>query len=47
LSASVQGARRIAPRVYSTGSLGYDREELGPDRTRNRVELSAGVSVDL
>ena len=46
-SASVQGARRIAPRVYSTGSLGYDREELGPDRTRNRVELSAGVSVDL
>lgn len=46
-SASLHGARRLRGDVYGTWSVGYDREELAPDRFRNRAEVSAGVSMDL
>lgn len=46
-SASVHGSRRLRGDLFGTWSVGYDREELAPDRFRNRTEIAAGLSIDL
>ncbi len=45
-SAAVHGSRRVRGDLFGTASLGYDREQLGVDRFRDRVELAAGLRVD-
>lgn len=46
-SLGAEGARRLGARSWSSVSLGYDREELSPDRFRDRVELSTSIRFDL
>ena len=46
LAAGVQGSRKLAPRLFGTWALGYEREEIVVGRFRNRVEIDAGIRVD-
>ena len=46
MSVGVHGSRRLATRVFGTWSLGYEREEPGVGRARNRYEVNAGTRVD-
>lgn len=42
----VQGSRTIRARRIGTWSVTYDREELLPNKFRNRWELSGGVKIE-
>ena len=39
-------SRKLAPRLFGTWALGYEREEIVVGRFRNRVEIDAGIRVD-
>lgn len=45
-SAGFHGSHELARKLFGTWSIGYEREELGLGRIRNRTELNAGARVD-
>lgn len=46
LSASINGYQRIASNLLGNVILAYDREELGPDRFRNRFGVTTGMRLE-
>lgn len=46
-SAALQGSRSLRPRVVGNWSVGIEREELSATVTRRRIEIIAGLRVQL
>jgi YaiO family outer membrane protein len=45
MSVGLHGSRTTTGRTIGTWSLGLEREELSPDRFRNRLEAGVGVKI--
>lgn len=45
-SAELHAARRVRADMYGVWSVSYDREELVPDRIRNRGNMTMGLRLD-